>query len=167
MEVFLVRIFPHSDWIRRDTPCLSVFSPNSGKYGLEKTPYLDTFHAVRVFKIIMMLPSLKIHALLTDLMIKRWFKNVCINSKMLKKETAFKLMSKNYYVPENIIFIILLWVSKIFLYTNLVCKPGKVNPSTTIFQRFYFTIINCLCILQSFLTTNSELIERRWRNRCF
>ena len=24
----------------------SVFSPNTGKYGLEKTPYLDTFHAV-------------------------------------------------------------------------------------------------------------------------
>ena len=31
--VFLVRI-------------LSVFSPNAGKYGPEKTPYLDTFHAV-------------------------------------------------------------------------------------------------------------------------
>ena len=26
-------IFPHSDWIRRDTPYLSVFSPNSGKCG--------------------------------------------------------------------------------------------------------------------------------------
>ena len=24
----------------------SVFSPNVGKYGLEKTPYLDTFYAV-------------------------------------------------------------------------------------------------------------------------
>ena len=24
----------------------SVFSPNTGKYGQEKTPYLDTFHAV-------------------------------------------------------------------------------------------------------------------------
>ena len=35
---FLVSIFPHSDWIRRDT----VFSPNAGKYGPEKTPHLDT-----------------------------------------------------------------------------------------------------------------------------
>ena len=35
------------DWIRRDTPYLSVFSPNAGKYGPEKTPYLDTFHAVK------------------------------------------------------------------------------------------------------------------------
>ena len=31
-----------------DTPYLSVFSPNAGKYGLEKAPYLDTFHAVLV-----------------------------------------------------------------------------------------------------------------------
>ena len=26
-----------------------VFSPNAGKYGPEKTPYLDTFHAVLLF----------------------------------------------------------------------------------------------------------------------
>ena len=30
--------------IRKDTEYLSVFSPNAGKYGPEKTPYLDTFH---------------------------------------------------------------------------------------------------------------------------
>ena len=24
------------------------FSPNTGKHGLEKTPYLDTFHAVKI-----------------------------------------------------------------------------------------------------------------------
>ena len=30
----------------RDTEYLSVFSPNAGKYGPEKTPYLDTFHVV-------------------------------------------------------------------------------------------------------------------------
>ena len=35
-RVFAVRIFPHSDWIRRDTPYLSVFSPNAGKYKPEK-----------------------------------------------------------------------------------------------------------------------------------
>ena len=33
---FLIRIFTHSDWIQRDTPCLSVFSPSSRKYGPEK-----------------------------------------------------------------------------------------------------------------------------------
>ena len=25
-----------------------VFSPNTGKYGPEKTPYLETFHAVKI-----------------------------------------------------------------------------------------------------------------------
>ena len=34
--VFLVRISPHLDWMRRDTPFLFVFSPNAGKYGQEK-----------------------------------------------------------------------------------------------------------------------------------
>ena len=45
-EFFLVHIFPHSNWIWRDTPYLSVFSPNARKYGPEKTSYLDTFLAV-------------------------------------------------------------------------------------------------------------------------
>ena len=48
-EFFLVRIFSHSDSIRRDTEYLSVFSPNAGKYGQEKPPYLNTFHAVTLY----------------------------------------------------------------------------------------------------------------------
>ena len=43
--VFLVRIFPHLDWIGRDTQYLSVFSRNAGKYRLEKlrlrTPFIQ------------------------------------------------------------------------------------------------------------------------------
>ena len=35
-RVFLVCIFPYLDWIRRDTPYLSVFSPDAGKYGPQK-----------------------------------------------------------------------------------------------------------------------------------
>ena len=34
--VFLVRIFPHSDRIQKDTEHLSIFSPNPGKYGPKK-----------------------------------------------------------------------------------------------------------------------------------
>ena len=44
-ESFLARIFLYSDWIRRDTEYLSIFSSNSGKYGAGMTPCLDTFHA--------------------------------------------------------------------------------------------------------------------------
>ena len=51
-EFFLVHIFLYSDCIQyfpvfRFTPLISVFSTNTGKYGPEKTPYIDTFHAVK------------------------------------------------------------------------------------------------------------------------
>ena len=45
-ELLLVRIFPHTDWIRIDTSYLSVFSPYAAKYGPEITSYLVTFTAV-------------------------------------------------------------------------------------------------------------------------
>ena len=35
--VFLVRLFPHSDWIRRDMEHFAVSSPNAGKFGPEKS----------------------------------------------------------------------------------------------------------------------------------
>ena len=50
-EFFLVRIFPPSGWIQTDTKYLSVFSPNVGKYGPEKTPYMDTFYAFGIYPI--------------------------------------------------------------------------------------------------------------------
>ena len=49
-ELFLVHILLYSNWIRRDTPYLSVFSPNTGKYGPEITPYLNTCHVVSNYK---------------------------------------------------------------------------------------------------------------------
>ena len=44
MEFFLVRIFLYSE--------ISLFSPNTGIYEPEKTPYLDTFHAVFLWRFI-------------------------------------------------------------------------------------------------------------------
>ena len=35
-RIILVCIFPNLDWILRDTPYLSLFSPNAGKHGPEK-----------------------------------------------------------------------------------------------------------------------------------
>ena len=44
----------HTEW---KVPNYGVFScPNTGKYGPEETPYLDTFHAVTQFSD-MVLPS--------------------------------------------------------------------------------------------------------------
>ena len=41
--VIMVRIFPHSYWIRRDIAYLSVFGQNAGKYGPEKLPIRTYF----------------------------------------------------------------------------------------------------------------------------
>ena len=60
-EFFLVRIFTHSDWMRRDTSYLSVFSPNAEKYGPEKTPRLDTFHAVLICKLFIKRNDFQVH----------------------------------------------------------------------------------------------------------
>ena len=49
-DLFLVRIFQYSDWIRRDKEYLSVFSPNTGKYVPKITLYLGTFHARHRFR---------------------------------------------------------------------------------------------------------------------
>ena len=46
-EVFLVCIFPHADWIRRDTGYLRIVS-ECRKIRTRKTPNTDTFHAVLV-----------------------------------------------------------------------------------------------------------------------
>ena len=42
-EYFLVRISPHSDWIRRNTESLSVFSPKAGKCGPKKNSVFRHF----------------------------------------------------------------------------------------------------------------------------
>ena len=37
---------PYFPVLGLNTKYLSIFSPNAGRYEPEKTPYLDTFHAV-------------------------------------------------------------------------------------------------------------------------
>ena len=40
---------PNTKFLLEFFTYLSVFSPNAGKYGPEKTPYLDTFHTVSTY----------------------------------------------------------------------------------------------------------------------
>ena len=47
-EFFLVRMFPLSDWIQRDTSYLSVFSLNAGKYGPKKLRIWTFFTQVQL-----------------------------------------------------------------------------------------------------------------------
>ena len=46
-------IFPHLDWIRRDTEYLSVFSPNAGKMKTIITPNTDTFYVCSKFSFLL------------------------------------------------------------------------------------------------------------------
>ena len=70
-EFFLVRTFLYSDWIRRFKELISVFSPNIGKYGPGKAPYLDTFHAVHIK------PALLKQILQALNKEEAWFSNTC------------------------------------------------------------------------------------------
>ena len=40
-------------------PYFPIFSPNTGKYGPEKTPYLDTFHALQAAEKLMLMEKEK------------------------------------------------------------------------------------------------------------
>ena len=54
------RIFWYLDWIRRDTPYLSVFSSNAGKWGkmwTRITTNSDTFYAVKIINKLLDLPE--------------------------------------------------------------------------------------------------------------
>ena len=48
MELFLVRIFLYSDWIRRFTSCIQS---EYRKIRTRITPYLDTFQVVEVYEL--------------------------------------------------------------------------------------------------------------------
>ena len=47
MRSFLVRIFLYLDWIWRFTEYIFVLSPNTGKYGPEKSPY-NTRYEIKI-----------------------------------------------------------------------------------------------------------------------
>ena len=73
--VFLVRIFPHSDWIRIDNPYLSVFSPNAEKYGPEKLRTRTLFTVLKwiiVFMISFIIPQLSNNCSKSAVKIRRW-----------------------------------------------------------------------------------------------
>ena len=52
MEIFLVRIFPYSKWIRRATPYLFAFSPNAGNTDQKKICIWTLFTQCDIIKVI-------------------------------------------------------------------------------------------------------------------
>ena len=112
---FLVRIFRYLDWIRRFTKYLSVFSPNTGKYGPEKTPYLNTFHTV-------------FHAFIFDLnsskelalhkMMKFSIKDFISKYDQIRSFLPSWSHILNKYLMENIFFCVVLQI-----YTQMLVLP--------------------------------------------
>ena len=99
--VILVRIFPHLDWIRRDTEYFSVFSPNVGKCGPE---------------------LLRIRTLFTQC--KQFDAKIKTSSDLLENDYTNQFKSAEYESDMDILefFILNLNLGKLFLklFLNLV-----------------------------------------------
>ena len=153
-EFFLVRIFRHSGWMRRDNSYLSVFSSNVGKYGPEKTPYLDTFHAmvgtfIRLFrwkltqKCLMLLSSIE--------MFRSPITWIFSNFEVRKSLLLPLLFKCNFFVPR--------WCSsKLQL---------SIKPISFCLQKFFilaFTSFRCLSKLVFFFS-NNYIRENKFSSR--
>ena len=83
--IILVRIFPHSDWIRRDTEYISVVSPNVAKCGPEQLQIQTLFT-----QWISIIPLLKVSFKSQDTSMLLW-PSYFINRILIKKEWFFVL----------------------------------------------------------------------------
>ena len=110
--VFLVRIFPYSDWIQRDTPHLSPFSRNAGKIRTRKNPNTDTFH--EVFKTL----------------------NYTTHWKFLQKILGSEMLTTNYLLKkrtikihhvknERCLFMVLIWICLEVITQSLLGKLAR------------------------------------------
>ena len=121
LEVFLACIFPHSNWLRRDTPYLSVFSLNTGKYGPEK------------LRIRTLMTQCWQNSLTTKIAICSW-KFVPFNKVALPKakifEIVFQLLDQKLYrrifeLDVNFLSEILLW-EKIIYFSSILDKIRRI-----------------------------------------
>ena len=77
-RIFLVRFFPHSDWIWRDT-YLTVFRPNVGKYRPEKLPIQTLFTQRTSSKIQKWFSSIHANVIWKSSVSNNWSKHMFIN----------------------------------------------------------------------------------------
>ena len=70
-------------------PYFPVFSPNTGKYGPKKTPYLDTFHAVTNF-------SCQVKLVYHPIRL-RYFLDISQHPKILKSYVVWQLVRQLVY----------------------------------------------------------------------
>ena len=102
--VILAWVFPHSDWIRRNTEYLSVFSPNVGKFGPYqlriRTPLTQCTLLLLVFKIVESLQCILNKPFILFVEHVYWLLVMFIHYKALWLKRSFKL---NIYLSVNYI----------------------------------------------------------------
>ena len=76
IQIFLVRIFPHSEWIGRDREYLSVFSPNAGKYGPENLQIRALFTQWYIYTLCETKKQIILQTLHLRLSLRSFFKNI-------------------------------------------------------------------------------------------
>ena len=141
--VFLVRIFPYSDWIRRDTPYLSLFSPNAGKYGPEKL-WIRTLFTQCVF----VKNSNNIDVWQTSQYVSQNYLFYKIVGSVIFEVTGYKIkaitnfivnISPRVSLVQNWCYKRVSLLSKIKQTTN---KAFVGHPHDWIFQKYYFSVFS-------------------------
>ena len=89
-------------------PYFPVSSPNTGKYGPEITPYLDTFHVVHVFNGIESTACLSlVDICFSEIAFVAREKNIKVSLIGFDLHSRFTLSGGKLLLPCNVIFIFL------------------------------------------------------------
>ena len=94
---FLVLIFPHSDWIRRDSSHLSIFSWITGKIRIRKIPNTETFQAVCVSTFASVCYSILVYTVTTLNVIQRKNSKYCVACEVLLTDRVFGNIFRQYF----------------------------------------------------------------------
>ena len=131
LEVFLACIFPHSDWIRRDTPYLFVLSLNARKCGQEK------------LRIRTLMTQCWQNSLTTKIATCSW-KFLLFNKVALPKAKIFKIVfqllhqklyCRIFELDVNFLSEILLW-GKIIYFSSILDKIRRIAKVRTLTHSF-------------------------------
>ena len=143
--VILACIFPHLDWIRRDTEYLSVFSPNVGKFGPYqlriRTLLTQCTLLLFVFKIVESLQCILNKPLILFVEHVYWLLVMFIHYKALWLKRSFKLniyLSVNY-IRKLVTFLEVEIIHKVFYnFVDTLFKKLNQNRKPEIFLVHFF-----------------------------
>ena len=169
--IFLVEIFPHSDWIRRDTEYPSVFIPNARKYGPEKLrirtlftqrkayDWLSQNKCVSVGVVYLRLDSFMatLHSILTTVLFTTYWEkitartvfNVCLSKMLITLHTCRRI---SWYFTK---------------FSGKLFQDALIKTSVTEFSRVDIhtkkSAMNSFSSKKAYNTSKDTLVHRRCR----